>query len=241
VARIRSIHPDACKSEKLAACSSEAERCYWRLQTHCDDEGRCEDHSRLIWAALFPLHESVTPADVDLWLKELHVIGLVERYEVGGSGYLEVVQWDVYQHPNRPTPSKLPESRARTHGGCSDDAMSHPGGLTPGEGEGGEKERARATVEDQFEEAWAPYPKKLARKAALKAYTARRREGATRQELVTASANYAAVVRRDRTEDRFILHGATFFGPNERWRDYLTITAPVSPLDATDAMSRRKP
>jgi hypothetical protein len=136
MARIRSIHPNACTSEKLSVASAEAERCYWRLQTHCDDEGRCQDHPRLIWAALFPLHETVTPTDVDLWLKELDTIGLIVRYVVGEKRYLEVTAWADFQHPNRPTQSKFPPPHAQG----SEAAVSSGGALTPGEGVEREKE-----------------------------------------------------------------------------------------------------
>lgn len=107
--RIRSIHPSACTSEKLAQASAEAERCYWRLQTHCDDFGKAEDHVRLIWAALFPLHETVGPDDVNRWLDDLDALGLILRYEVDGKRYLCVAGWSEKQSPRHPTPSKLPD------------------------------------------------------------------------------------------------------------------------------------
>lgn len=142
MARIRSIHPDACKSESLAAVSAEAERCYWRLQTHCDDDGRCEDHPRLIWAALFPLHEDVGLENVDAWLSELDREGLVVRYEVDGKRYLYVTQWPRFQHPQKPKPSLLPAPpdtstrRVRDEPG-TDLVLVEPG---EGVGEGGEEE-----------------------------------------------------------------------------------------------------
>jgi hypothetical protein len=108
MARIRSIHPAACTSEKLARVSGDAERCYWRLQTHCDDAGRCEDHPRLIWAALFPLHADVTPEHVDGWLSELDAEGLLSRYQVDGKRYLEIVDFGTYQKPKYPSISRIP-------------------------------------------------------------------------------------------------------------------------------------
>ena len=108
MARIRSIHPDACKSRKLASVSGDAERCYWRLATHCDDHGRCEDEPRLIWAALFPLHDC-DEHDVDRWLWELADAGLILRYEQGDRHYLAVARWGDYQHPQKPRASELPD------------------------------------------------------------------------------------------------------------------------------------
>jgi hypothetical protein len=140
--RIRSIHPEACTSEKLARCDGDEERCYWRLQTHCDDEGRCEDNPRLIWAALFPLHENVGPTDVDRWLSGLAREELIFRYEVACRRYLCVSGFAEKQRPRHPTASKLPpmpeacgDLPQRNH---SPDAGV---GVGDGDGVGGRKRR----------------------------------------------------------------------------------------------------
>lgn len=108
MARIRSIHPDALKSERLALATAEGERCYWRLQPHCDDEGRCEDAPKILAAYLFPQNEDIIGTTVDGWLAELAGLGLIERYEAGGQRVIQVRAWNEYQHPQRATPSKLP-------------------------------------------------------------------------------------------------------------------------------------
>ena len=108
MARIRSIHPDALKSRKLAECSPEAERTFWRLLTHCDDEGRSEDEPDLFAAFLFPLMAEITGDVVEEWLEELSHFGLIHRYEVNDTTYLQVVKWGTYQHPKRKITSTLP-------------------------------------------------------------------------------------------------------------------------------------
>lgn len=85
--------------------------------------------------------------------------------------------------------------------------------------------RARATakttaqVSNDFTEAWEHYPRKLARAAALNAYRAARRKGATAADLLEATMRYAAERRGE--DPKFTLYGATFYGPSERWKDYL--------------------
>lgn len=106
--RIRSVHPDALKSRKLAAAGLAAEACYWRLQTVCDDEGRCEDDPRLLWHTLFPQHDDVTAETVDGFLAALADAGLIVRYESGGVRYLAVTRFEDYQHPQKPKPSGIP-------------------------------------------------------------------------------------------------------------------------------------
>lgn len=129
MARIRSIHPDALKSRKLSSCSAEAERAFWRLLTHCDDDGRAEDEPDLFAAFLFPLVADATGDVVDEWLEELSHRGLIHRYEVGGTHYLQVVKWGTYQHPKRKVPSTLPPApspQAREQWGDDKDTP-HPG------------------------------------------------------------------------------------------------------------------
>ncbi len=143
--RIRSIHPDALKSEKLAYSSPEAERCYWRLQTHCDDEGRAEDDPRLFRSFLFPLHD-ITSENVDAWLAELEASGLVIRYATEDGRFLAVTRWEDYQHPQRKTPSKLPPPPCIVREGSA----STPRDVPPGEGEGeGEGDSSDASVASQ--------------------------------------------------------------------------------------------
>lgn len=108
MARIRSIHPDAHQSEKLAGLTSDAERLYWRLQGHCDDHGRCEDNPRLIWGMTCSLIASWTHQTVDQLIDELADAGLVVRYEAAGKACIQVVRWSDYQHPQRPKASPLP-------------------------------------------------------------------------------------------------------------------------------------
>ena len=108
--RIRSVHPDICQDEALVDVSARAERTFVRLWTHLDDEGRCIDHPKLIKAALYPLHDDMTAAEVDADLWELVRHGLLMRYEAEGKKVLcaKPAAWKQRQKPKHPTPSKLP-------------------------------------------------------------------------------------------------------------------------------------
>jgi hypothetical protein len=86
----------------------------------------------------------------------------------------------------------------------------------------GTKEPNRASepsFEAQFDFAWQRYPRRLNRQGALSAYIARRRAGVSESDLLGAVDNYALCVRGKSAEH--IMHGATFFGPHERYRDYI--------------------
>lgn len=108
MARIRSVHPDICASEVMADLSGDLERTFVRLWTHCDDEGRCLDNPKLIKAAIYPLHDGMTAARVEKELAQLEAVGLILRYSANGTRVLAVRSWNEYQHPQRPSASKLP-------------------------------------------------------------------------------------------------------------------------------------
>lgn len=119
MAKIRSISPNACESVRLGQITDGAERLYWRLQTHCDDDGRHIDDPRVIWGACCIQIAGWTAELVDQLLDELHTIGLVHRYQVDGRHYLEVDQFTRFQHPKYRQKSTLPPRPDDDQGGTT--------------------------------------------------------------------------------------------------------------------------
>lgn len=76
-----------------------------------------------------------------------------------------------------------------------------------------------ADFHDAFVLTWEQYPRKLNRKGAFKAWLARVKGGASLTDLHEATKNYAKI--REGLDPVHTMHGATFFGPNDRWMDYL--------------------
>jgi hypothetical protein len=77
---------------------------------------------------------------------------------------------------------------------------------------------SREAFEDDFDELWQHYPRKVARKGALRSYQARRREGVAHADLLSAAIAYAASRRGQ--DEQYTLHGGTFLGSSERWREW---------------------
>jgi len=78
---------------------------------------------------------------------------------------------------------------------------------------------------EPFDAFWKHYPRKIAKQAARRAWVARMRAGVDPMLLVRSSERYAQVCELRETHERFMLHPATFLGPNERWLDYPPLTA----------------
>jgi hypothetical protein len=78
--------------------------------------------------------------------------------------------------------------------------------------------------ESDFNECWERYPRKDSRKRAMEKYQARRREGISHADLLMATEGYAQM-RKGKDPD-YTMMGSTFYGPSERWKDYLTVDDP---------------
>ena len=77
---------------------------------------------------------------------------------------------------------------------------------------------------DDFEKFWNVYPRKVAKATAYKKWRQLVRKnggGPDVETLVKAANNYRAACHENGTEERFIMHAATFLGPGRRWEDYL--------------------
>lgn len=100
-----------------------------------------------------------------------------------------------------------------------------PGGTPGGTSYKKVKKVKNTSYTDDFERAWQKYPKRQGsnpKRAAFQAWRARLREQIDPGLLERAVEHYAASVRRDGSEHTpFVMQAATFFGPNERWREYL--------------------
>lgn len=107
MARIRSIKPGFFTSEDVSELPLRARLTWIGLWTHCDDQGRAKDNTRLIKAALWAL-DDVSLKDVEEDLTVLANCGRIVRYQVGGQNYLAVTNWAAHQHPNKPQKSTLP-------------------------------------------------------------------------------------------------------------------------------------
>ena len=82
-----------------------------------------------------------------------------------------------------------------------------------------EPSKRHGSFDDDFEAVWTAYPRKLEKAKALKAYTARRKAGASREDLLAATKHYAGSVRS--TVPKYVKLGATFYGPNRPFSDWI--------------------
>lgn len=237
--RIRAIKPDAFTSDTLSGVSLLARWTFAGLWTHCDDQGRARADVRLIKAALFPIDDATTLADIRGALDELEGINAICRYKVAEKTYMHVPKWLDHQKINRPSDSKLPACpgcgggiptpSVEPHEQITEESVSPHGGKGKERNreQGSEHAHERVSPPDLFDEFWSAYPRKADKAKSRKAWekAAKKHDPAT---LVRAAVRYAAEKRG--TEQKFILLATTWLN-GERWEDE---AAPVPLTVVTD-------
>jgi len=83
------------------------------------------------------------------------------------------------------------------------------------------EEEKEKTYMRAFEELWEVYPRKSEKAAAYDKYKARLSDGYSEDELATAVKRYADQCEKESTEQRYIKHAKTFFGPRMPFADFL--------------------
>lgn len=111
----------------------------------------------------------------------------------------------------------------------------------PADGPGGEEESdasASSAPEEPkytpaFSQFWDAYPRKIGKGEAYKKYKARRNDGYSDAELITAAKNYALQVKKAKTEKQYIKHPKTFLSDTLPFVDFLPKKAEQQPVEST--------
>lgn len=235
MARIRSIKPEFWTDGRMVKLPFDVRLFYIGMWNFADDWGVLEDDPETLKLRIMP----ADPIDPEAIVDRLVGDGRVRRATTpDGDRVLVIGSWANNQridkrsegrwgnpadfHYDAQTPAEPP--RIPTTPAESPAGMERKGEERNGRAAG---KRPAAYVEE-FDQLWELYPRKQARLDALDAYIARRRAGCTAVEFDGSVANFAQTMALEgRPKDKVML-GATFFGPNERWRDYLE---PPNPAD----------
>lgn len=150
MARSRNIKPGFFLNEDLGTADPYLQILFAGLWCLADKEGRLEDRPLRIKAEIFPYRDSL---DVNRYLTELSRLGFVQRYEVGGKRYIQVINFKEHQNPHHtekgsviPAPCALPVNPPLDNGeNPADSGFLIPDTLIPDAGSGAETKPATCT------------------------------------------------------------------------------------------------
>lgn len=227
MARARNIKPGFFTNDVLGELAPLARLLFAGLWTLCDREGRVQDRPKKIKAEVLPYDD----CDADALLQDLHNAGFILRYTAGDVRLIQVLKWAEHQNPHvKEAPSTLPAPDKHGASTVLEQGKASPeperAGLIPDSGflipdtsapaaPPPTVKKKEAGYPEAFEAAWGAYPPRSGRSKpdAFKAWSARVKEGADPQSILAGAKRYAAYVRANSTEDKYIKQPATFFGP----------------------------
>lgn len=244
----RIIKESICTSNNIDSLSPMEEIFFYRLIVNCDDYGRLDARPQILRAKCFPLKiDQVKDSDVNAWTEALVKAGLIITYTVNDILYLQMATWRKHQqvraskskypapdescnqlisdeingnHPNTNVPvtrNRIRESESKNI--CaSDDALCPP--VDENEKIGAANEGDEYPPE--FEEFWTQYPRRVNKGKALRNWRARTKSKRySPGDMVAAAQHYAEHCVATDKETRYIMHPATFLGPDQPFREWI--------------------
>ena len=105
MARIRYIKPEFFSDEDLAELKLETRLTFAGLWCFADRLGRLEDRPKFLKAMIFP-YDNV---DMEKQLQALSAKPFIQRYEVEGKKFIQIINWEKHQKPHHTeADSKIP-------------------------------------------------------------------------------------------------------------------------------------
>lgn len=164
----------------------------------------------------------------------------LQMIEVDETQHLRIVNWEKHQNIEglekirEQTRKRVAEHREKKKLANPDVTLQVTIGNALDKEEELDKEKKKNTgYSPEFESFWSVYPRKVSKKDAFKNWNTRLKSKVAASDLIQAATNYSSVCKKRGTLPEYILHPATFLGPNEKYLDYLQIEvavgAPVQP------------
>lgn len=152
-------------------------------------------------------------------LTALKSLGNIEIKATNKYSIITVVNWDKYQEENGKRTSGEQQTNSKT---TTEEQQSNSKTTQHKNGKNVKKEK-NIYICSFFQSVWDEYPKKLGKNKVTKA-AMEQLEEAGETAVMDAVRRYVEKIKRDGTEEKYIMHGSTFF--NGAWRDYVVEEKP---------------
>ena len=227
MANRRMISRSISTSTKLSKVSDFSALLFSWLQPHCDDGGNMDADPIVVRGLVVPMRIQ-TVEDVSAAIKELENVQLVTTYEVKGTPYLHVEQFEKHQTLRGDRPDfRYPANPVATKG--------LPGGNQPttsgyrNRTERNRTERNRTKMSDgekvSFDSFWESYPRKVGKMSAARSWTNLHVTRELQSKIMIALEDHKKSKQWQKDDGQFIPHPATWLN-QERWTDDLRSSKP---------------
>lgn len=156
-------------------------------------------------------------------LTVLKSLGNIEIKATNKYSIITVVNWDKYQDENVKRTSSEQQNNSKT---TTEEQQDGSKRTQHKNGKNGKKEK-NIYICSFFQSVWDEYPKKLGKNKVTKA-AMEQLEEAGEDAVMSAVRRYVEKIKREGTDEKYIMHGSTFF--NGAWRDYVVGDKPEEPM-----------
>ena len=163
-------------------------------------------------------------------LTALKSLGNIEIKSTNKYSIITVVNWEKYQDEN----GKRTANEQQTNNKTTAEEQQDDSKRTQHKNGKNGKNKKEIYMCPFFDRAWELFPNKKG-KSAISKKAMRELAEAGETSVIAAIENYKAEIQRNGTEEKYIMHGSTFF--NGRWRDYV---AEDKPEEQMPQQQRRK-
>ena len=147
-------------------------------------------------------------------LTALKSLGNIEIKSTNRYSIITVVNWEKYQDESGNRTANEQQTNNKT---TADEQQDNSKRTQHKNGKNGNKEK-NIYICSFFQSVWDEYPKKLGKNKVTKA-AMKQLEEAGMDTVMEAVRRYVEKIKREGTEEKYIMHGSTFF--NGAWKDYL--------------------
>lgn len=152
-------------------------------------------------------------------LTALKSLGNIEIKATNKYSIITVVNWDKYQEENNKRTANEQQTNSKT---TTEEQQDNSKRTQHKNGKNVKKEK-NIYICSFFQSVWDEYPKKLGKNKVTKA-AMEQMEEAGEDAVMAAVRRYVEKIKRDGTDEKYIMHGSTFF--NGAWRDYVVEDKP---------------
>ena len=156
-------------------------------------------------------------------LTALKSLGNIEIKSTNKYSIITVVNWDKYQEENGKKTSSEQQTNSKT---TAEEQQDNSKRTQHKNGKNGKKEK-NIYICSFFQSVWDEYPKKLGKNKVTKSAMEQLDE-AGEDAVMAAVRRYVEKIKRDGTDEKYIMHGSTFF--NGAWHDYVVEDNPEEPM-----------
>lgn len=210
----RVIKESICYSDDLDQLTAFEETVFYRLIVRVDDNGRIDARPGFLRSMLFATKQGVTERNIKEAVAHMASVGLVRLYEVDGKPFLMFPKWHLHQRiQNLQRRSTLPRRKK---------SPAHPfrRKLRPSCGELRPESNPNPNPEskyilpkmgnNEFDRFWQAYPRKVAKKDALKAWSALKVDEALADAIVKGVKEWTKTQQWRQNAGQYVPYPATF-------------------------------